>query len=64
MGTAYKIRCMDLIKEDLGEKLDMAVAVCRRLLKWAAWLPELESPGSPLALSLLLRCVARDSGLA
>lgn len=43
MGTAYKIRCMDLIKEDLGEKLDMAVARLQTLLKWAAWLPELSS---------------------
>lgn len=38
MGTAYKIRCVDLTKEDLGEKLDTAVTRLQTLLKWAAWL--------------------------
>ena len=63
METAYKIRCVDLTTEDLGEKLDTAVTSLQTLLKWAAWLPELSSV-LPSPCPLLLCCVARDSGLA
>lgn len=41
MGTAYKMRCVDLTKENLGEKLDMVVTPLQTLLavgRTAAWL--------------------------
>lgn len=64
MGTAYKIRCVDLTKEDLGEKLDTAVTRLQTLLKWAAWLPELSSVlPSPLSSAAVLCCQGLGPGL-